>query len=243
LTLPSIWVLLHRVKDRSWEFRHMNTARTVCALAAGFLLAAASQAGAVSITQVSAGVPTGVVQGGGTLVANLTQTLTSSSFPAGVTITENIFSGATTGGITGLLFTYLITNDGAAGGNQSVSSSAFQFYTPAVAGSSVFADFTPGAGVAPTMVAWNGTAVDFNFGLNTLTAGKASDTLYVQTNASRFAFGPGSAGVIDGIPVSSNLFFGPVAVPAPIVGAGLPGLLAALSGLVVLARRRRAAQG
>jgi hypothetical protein len=158
-----------------------------------------------------------------------------------VTITENVFSGATTGGITGLLFTYLISNDGAAGGNQSVSSSAFQFYTPAVAGNPVFADFSPGAGVAPMMVAWNGTAVDFNFGLNTLTAGKASDVLYVQTNASRFAFGPGTAGVIDGIPVSSSLFFGPVAVPAPVAGAGIPGLIAALGGLVALARRRRKA--
>ena len=93
------------------------------------------------------------------------------------------------------------------------------------------------------MVAWNGTAVDFDFTLNTLTAGKSSDVLYVQTNAPRFAFGPGTVGVIDGIPVSNSLFFGPVPVPAPIVGAGLPGLLAALGGLVALARRRRRAQG
>jgi hypothetical protein len=57
----------------------MTTKRThaakVCVLAAGFLAAVVSHAGAVLITQGSTGVPTGVVQGGGTLVANLTQTL------------------------------------------------------------------------------------------------------------------------------------------------------------------------
>jgi hypothetical protein len=89
-------------------------------LAAGFLLATASQAGAVSIMQGFTGVPAGVAQGSGTLVAGVTETLTSATFPSGVTITENVFSGATTGGITGLLFTYQISNDGVSGGNQAV---------------------------------------------------------------------------------------------------------------------------
>jgi hypothetical protein len=40
-------------------------------------------------------------------------------------------------------------------------------------------------------------------------------------------------------PLGCIAVFAPAAVPAPIVGAGLPGLLAACCGLLALARRRR----
>jgi hypothetical protein len=36
-----------------------------------------------------------------------------------------------------------------------------------------------------------------------------------------------------------NINFTPVAVPAPIVGAGIPGLIAACGGVLILGRRRR----
>ena len=83
------------------------------ATVAGRLLAAASPAGAVLLTFGTDGTPTNTAPNGGSLppaVDTITKTVTSSSFPNGVTITENVYAGTTTDGIKGLLFTYQFTN-------------------------------------------------------------------------------------------------------------------------------------
>jgi hypothetical protein len=53
-----------------------------------------------------------------------------------------------------------------------------------------------------------------------------------------YAFFARISGATDG-PDSFFLVASPAAVPTPIVGAGIPGMVTALGGLWVLARRRR----
>ena len=62
----------------------------------------------------------------------------------------------------------------------------------------------------------------------------------VRITSGNVALAPGQLG--PGVTVMDDFIYGePVGVPAPIAGAGLPGIIAALGGLIAFARRRRTA--
>jgi len=61
-------------------------------------------------------------------------------------------------------------------------------------------------------------------------------TAATTITGARFSFGTGPDTFITGIPITQ------FSVPGPVVGAGLPGLIAACGGLLALARRRRRRQ-
>jgi hypothetical protein len=82
-------------------------------------------------------------------------------------------------------------------------------------------------GVGPTGV-FAGTTTGYEWGLNIWFNGGSSYTAFFA--GADGTFGPSYNGTFS---------LTPVAVPGPIVGAGLPGLLFACGGLVALARRRK----
>ena len=129
------------------------------------LPSAASPAGAVLLTFGTDGTPTNTAPNGGSLppaVDTITKTVTSSSFPNRVTITENVYAGTTTDGIKGLLFTYQFTNAVGNAAIEAVAPGAF----PAWLGT-IFADYTSSSTgtQAPNDIFWNTDGgVDFSGG-------------------------------------------------------------------------------
>jgi hypothetical protein len=97
-----------------------------------------------------------------------------------------------------------------------------------------FAGNTDGSGVARVSeVLSNGITLALNVPGSTTATFTPVSSLFVMKDQADFV---GAAGGTSTTSLLTNAFS---AVPGPIVGAGLPGLLAACSGLVFLARRRR----
>jgi hypothetical protein len=155
-----------------------------------------------------------------------------------------VYSGVTTNGITGLLFTYEISN---AAGNHGIDAVALSNFTPVTAGPILAADYdglNPTGGTDfPLLVTWNAPAVDFNTyepDGNVVSPG-SSYLLYVQTSATGLA--PGIVSVIDSVPATDMTHFkGPSlrGVPEPTSSALCAIGFSCVAGVAAARRKRRA---
>jgi hypothetical protein len=88
-----------------------------------------------------------------------------------------------------------------------------------------------------TLLAANVTSTCIGTGFS---VGSVAQTCQWNAPAGQFRFGVAVQAVAtDGSPLGDVLLTSVSSVPGPIVGAGLPGLVAACGGLIALARRRR----
>jgi len=185
----------------------------------------------VSVTGLTASLSleyTGVSNGG--LTWNFDYSITNTSFGGtsanltsfGFATTPNVSSGTSTG-----LFDTVTINP--------------NFPNVMQAGQNIDICFAPSTGCQGGVGLLNGETAD---GMFTLTFASALGAISLDQAFVRFqdltAVSPiynvsGSSGV----GISNDVTITPLAVPGPMVGAGLPGLFAAGLGLIALARRRR----
>ena len=195
---------------------------TSCHLSGG--CGAATQFGTVTLTQVGANVTFDVVLNSGNRFvetgASGQQLFLFNDTVAGSTVTNitSTLNGSTvsiTGGLTGVT-------------NASIDTGPTGTFT---GGISCTLSSSCNGGSTPNINDLHFTVTNATIAQLTHTNGSgnifAADVLCGQTGCT------GQTGVLD---VSS------VAIPGPVVGAGLPGLIAAAGGLIALARRRRQRQ-
>jgi hypothetical protein len=222
------------------------------AAVAGFLLAGSFPAGASLLIDGGSGTgdPFDLTTLSLTQVAAQTQNVSETfgtGYPNKVTVTEVVYKYDAAGD---LLFTYQVANN--AGNTTFINHFSVDNYPPLLGlidvgyniGGPTAGYTTNGTGPIPSSVDWNSPVVDFFWpagpgGVGSLTPGKTSPILFVATDAKTFDSN-GDILAQDTSQAASGGWYEPTpTVPGLIAGAGLPGLVAALGGLVALARRRR----
>jgi len=153
------------------------------------------------------------------------------------TITSSVYSDPGVNsdfplGTQGLDFVYVITNNaGSMDQINQLTVSSFGTFQTGI-------DYVTGAGTLPTSAdrLSNGHAIDFYFGPTELPQGGSSDWLLVETNATNYGTGFGSA--IDG---GSGTTFASVPVNGVLMSVPEPASIATITvvGAFVLGRRRR----
>ena len=117
--------------------------------------------------------------------------------------------------------------------NTSQAQTLESFYFLNLTQNTVLASFSPEPGGVPVLAPNNGTGFP-DYTLTGFDINRGDIALGDQ-----IIFFARWSGANDG---PESFFLVPVVVPGPMVGAGIPGLLAAMGGLLMLARRRRSKQ-
>jgi len=191
-------------------------------------------AGSISVTLTDLLTPAQVLSAGQAL-SDLSFTLSNAPGTQGALTASgqlaNIGAGGTVTNVSGTPVRFIGEGPPPPGGSGTFTVSGNTILMEAIGGgqpSQMILPFVPNGGTFPNA---NASLLNFSpstVGPATFVLDFAGITAATTVTAATFSFGTGPDFFIPGVPV-----------PGPIVGAGLPGLVAACVGLLALARRRR----